>query len=277
MTIFLTGGSSSLGEIVLPRLLREDRRVRALARSPTAASRVQRLGAEVVEGDLQESGWHHALRRADAVVHLAGITLAPDLARLVDSMQPLVIVSSASATNPAHPLSASIRRAEEAVLEAVRGTVHIVRPTMIYGSPRDRNVRLLARLITRIPVVPRLVGGGVIQPVLADDVAGALLPGLSTRQSAVFNLGGPDTVTLGTLIDQLSSILGRWRIPMPVPVAGLTAIARIGGRIRQTRSLHALEMLRHDRTVETPEPELWAGSRTSLQAGLRIAIARYRL
>ncbi|MDQ6948537.1 MAG: hypothetical protein M3256_20330, partial [Actinomycetota bacterium] len=92
-----------------------------------------------------------------------------------------------------------------------------------------------------------------------------------------FDLGGPEPVRLGQLIDQLTRLLGSRRVPVPVPVPLLTAMARIGGRVRPARMLHALEMLQSDRTVEAPDPALWSGRLTSFDTGLRLAIGRYQL
>jgi uncharacterized protein YbjT (DUF2867 family) len=83
----------------------------------------------------------------------------------------------------------------------------ILRPTMIYGSSGDKNVRLFARLVARLPVVPRLVGGGSIQPILADDVASAVATTLGTTRRIEADLGGPVAIRLGELVSELALLL----------------------------------------------------------------------
>jgi nucleoside-diphosphate-sugar epimerase len=53
-TAFVTGGSGFLGSALVRRLRREGWAVRALARSAEAATRVERVGAEPVRGDLDD-------------------------------------------------------------------------------------------------------------------------------------------------------------------------------------------------------------------------------
>jgi nucleoside-diphosphate-sugar epimerase len=51
---FVTGGSGFIGQALIRRLTGEGRRVRALARSDAAASKVEGAGAEAVRGDLDD-------------------------------------------------------------------------------------------------------------------------------------------------------------------------------------------------------------------------------
>jgi nucleoside-diphosphate-sugar epimerase len=67
-TAFVTGGSGFLGGALIRRLRRGGWAVRALARSPDAAARVERAGAEPVRGDLDHRG---ALRAGAAGCELA--------------------------------------------------------------------------------------------------------------------------------------------------------------------------------------------------------------
>src|SRR3954467_12275863 len=55
-TPFVTGGSGFIGGRLIERLVGEGWRVRALARSPEAAARVEERGAEAVHGDLNDGG-----------------------------------------------------------------------------------------------------------------------------------------------------------------------------------------------------------------------------
>src|SRR5438445_10699405 len=53
---FVTGGSGFIGGRLIRRLAGDGWRVRALARSPEAARKVEELGAESVRGDLGDGG-----------------------------------------------------------------------------------------------------------------------------------------------------------------------------------------------------------------------------
>lgn len=53
-TVFVTGGSGFLGRSLIRELIKKGYRVRALARSSNASDVVRKLGAEVVQGDLDQ-------------------------------------------------------------------------------------------------------------------------------------------------------------------------------------------------------------------------------
>lgn len=276
MKVFVTGGSSPLGELVVPRLAR-DHEVTALARSDASAALVEERGATAVRGDLSVPGeWASAVGAADAVVHLAGIRRVGPIVELVRPDQPLTVISSASVRNPAHPKSAELVDAEDRLTAAKPQALVILRPTMIYGSSQDRNVRVLARLLRRLPVTPRLVGGGVIQPVLADDVADAVAVTLGTPGRLAADLGGPEAVRVGVLVDGLARRLGRRRVPIPIPVSLLVWGGEVASKRRRSKSLHAVTMLRHDRAIEPAGAAVLGHPPTPLPEGLDRAVARYR-
>jgi nucleoside-diphosphate-sugar epimerase len=70
--VFVTGGSGFIGGRLIERLVREGRTVRALARSDTAATSVERLGAEPVPGDLGDpKSLSAAAAGSEVAFHLA--------------------------------------------------------------------------------------------------------------------------------------------------------------------------------------------------------------
>jgi nucleoside-diphosphate-sugar epimerase len=72
MNVFVTGGSGYVGGYVIRALRKHGHRVHAMARSATAAKRVEVLGAKSVLGDLDKTGaWRDTARDADAIIHLA--------------------------------------------------------------------------------------------------------------------------------------------------------------------------------------------------------------
>ncbi|WP_306204999.1 NAD-dependent epimerase/dehydratase family protein [Actinoplanes sp. RD1] len=99
MDIFLTGGSGFAGRHIIGRLLAEGHTVRALARSPEAAERVTRAGAEAVRGDLSGSDWLPVLKGCDAVVHAAARMefWGPDAGFERDNHRPTVALFAAAA------------------------------------------------------------------------------------------------------------------------------------------------------------------------------------
>ena len=276
--VFLTGGSSPLGSHLLPDLVASHGTVLALARSETAATTVRASGATVVRGDLLDpSTWRAEAQECHAFIHLAGIRFAPQLLQAVNPNQRLIAVSSASVANRHHPLATELTRHEGCLRSAHRPSA-ILRPTMIYGTAGDRNVRYLALLLTRLPRVPAFTGGGKIQPIHVDDVVAAIMRQLAVPRYEVLSLGGPGPIQVHELVDIIANDLALRRIPIRVPLWPLARLASLAPPLAKVhRAVHALQMLAHDRTVGAPDDALFGRAPTSLRAGVRAALVAYGL
>lgn len=71
-TVFVTGGSGFVGQNLIPMLISEGYKVKALARSESAIMKIERLGAISISGDLNNSqALAKGVKNCSAVFHLA--------------------------------------------------------------------------------------------------------------------------------------------------------------------------------------------------------------
>ncbi len=277
-SVFLTGGSSPLGTRLLPELVTAGIEVIALARTEEAAIGIVAAGATVCRGDIFEpASWRASAQRCETFIHLAGIRFAPQLLEAIDQNQRIIAISSASIASQHHPLSSQLASYEEGIRARFKASV-ILRPTMIYGGPRDRNLRYLVTALRRLPKVPQFTGGGKIQPVHVDDVVAAIMVERPrAAHHAVLTIGGPDQVHMGELIDIIAATLDLRRTPIRIPLSRLSRLVSVAGLGRFHRVLHAIEMLAHDRTVALPDRALLGRAPISLVSGVRDALETYGL
>lgn len=138
--------------------------------------------------------------------------------------------------------------AGEAALLASGRPGMLLHPTMIYGAAGENNVRRLASLLQRLPVVP-LPGGGraLVQPVHQDDVTRALLAALDLPPSPpeTLVLPGPAPVAYADFVRLVARAAGL-RPPriVPVPMAPLLLAAPLLGRIPGFPAIGADEIRR---------------------------------
>ena len=235
MKLMVTGGSGFLGGFVLREAAERGHQVVALARSEAAAGAVAALGARPVSGDLNDArSLADAFTAAgcDALVNLAslGFGHAPAIigAAGLAGLERAVFVSTTAVTTT---LPANSKRVRLAAEESIRGSAlgwTILRPTMIYGDPGDRNLSRLLPLLRRAPVLPVPGGRHLQQPVHAADVADAVVAAAERPEAAwrTYDVAGPEPLTFAALLRTAArAVASRTRF-VPVPVSPIIAAAR---------------------------------------------------
>jgi uncharacterized protein YbjT (DUF2867 family) len=234
MRILLTGGTGLLGGTLLEILLAEGYETRCLIRanSPNAA-RLDRERVEIFLGDAgDEDDLYRALQGTDALLHVAGIEYAPavvDAARRA-GVERILVVGSTSA-HSAYAFRSGPKLEMEEVVRGSGLAWTIARPSMIYGSERDRNVHRLLRFLDRSPVFPIFgPGTNLWQPVYHEDCARGVLEAMKRPVSVhrSYDLPGAEPLTYLDMVKTAATVLGRSprivRLPIePVRKALVTA------------------------------------------------------
>jgi len=121
-------------------------------------------------------------------------------------------------------------RAKWRAEEAIRGggmTWTIIRPTWIFG-PRDVSLNRFLGFADRLPFVPLSnTGRQLLAPVFVDDAARLAVDSLGADAAAdqVFELGGPETMTMREIVGRALRLAGIRRpiLPGPTPLLKLAA------------------------------------------------------
>jgi uncharacterized protein YbjT (DUF2867 family) len=245
VTVF--GGSGFVGRSVVRALARRDYRIRVAVRRPELAGHLQPLGKvgqiHAVQANLRyPASVEAAMRDSHVAINLVGI-LAESGAQRFDAIQGagagavakaaaavgarMVHVSAigADANSPAS-YGRSKAAGEKAVLAAVPSAT-ILRPSVVFG-PEDEFTNRFAALARMSPVLP-LIGGGLtrMQPVYVGDVATAVADAVDgkTRAGAIYELGGPEVLTMREIIEIILATIDRKRmlVSLPFGLANLQA------------------------------------------------------
>jgi uncharacterized protein YbjT (DUF2867 family) len=227
MRVLVTGGSGFTGGYVVSRLVAGGHDVLALARSEEAAARVEGLGATSVPGDLDDPASIDSAftgSAADALVNVASLGQghAPAIVAAAEDagIRRAVFVSTTAIFTTLNAPSKVVRTAAEDAIRASGLDWTIIRPTMIYGAPGDRNLWRLLRLLRRTPIMP-LPGGGdrLQQPVHVDDLAAAIVAAVETPAAVgrCYDVAGPEALAFRDLVEQAARSVGRFPRLVPVP------------------------------------------------------------
>jgi len=115
-------------------------------------------------------------------------------------------------------------RAEEAI-RASGIDYTIFRPSWVYG-PGDHSLNRFVRMARWLPFIPQIGNGKqLLAPVFVDDLAALVADSLDTpaARNGVFEVGGPETLTMDSIIREALLISNRRRpiIHAPAPLMKL--------------------------------------------------------
>ena len=312
--ILVTGGTGFIGTHLLEMLAAKGENVRALVRR----SRVPRglpAGVETVYGDLESgAGLAEALRGANAVIHLAGVTkaLRPQdyytgdvhaTEQLVHAMagrgMRLVHVSSLAAIGPATPGAPLAEDAEphplthygkskllaERVVRDLAPDAVIVRPPVVYG-PRDTDVFPLLKSISKGLVLEIAGGERWFSAIYVKDlVEGLLAAARTSRAGRAYFLAHAKPVSWRQLGATAARIMARTPRVVTVPFAVAHAVgasAELWARLRGKPGIVSREKIAEAKcmawTCDTARAaaELGFVAPTSLDQGLEQTLAWYK-
>jgi nucleoside-diphosphate-sugar epimerase len=275
MRVVVTGAGGLTGSRIVARLATQTDVVAVVRfHRPPILDRVS-----VVEADCTDvTAMTTLLMNGDVLVHGAGIRLAPALSRVPLSRLARIVAISSAGVYSQHRASAESYKAGEDALLAAHPDVLLVRPTMVYGSERDRNIHHVLRFADRFRFLP-LIAGGIarIQPIHYEDLAEAIVKLTTKNVQGVIDAGGGAPVSLVDAEREMLLALGLSPTLIPLPSAPLTLAGQVIDRIRGSRLAERVERLHEDRTVDIAQLVSLTGLRPrGFADGVRDEVARLR-
>ena len=238
ITIF--GGSGFLGRHIVRALANDGWRIRVAVRRPNVANFLKPMGRvgqiQLLKANVNDdASVDAAMKGADATVNLVGVltqrgsqnfrALHADAAERIAKAAAahgavrLLHVSALGANKDSRSVYARTKAEGEERVRAAFPNATIFRPSVVFG-PEDDFFNRFAGLARMLPALP-LIGGGKtrFQPVYAGDVAQAVVRALNEQAAAgkVFELGGPEVLTLKEIMQLVLKQTHRKRLLVPVP------------------------------------------------------------
>jgi uncharacterized protein YbjT (DUF2867 family) len=234
--ILVTGGTGTLGRLVVPRLRDAAGQVRVLSRRSHEAG----AGVEYVTGDLATGeGIEAAVAGAETIVHCAGSSKG-------DEEKTRTLVRAASVAGARHIVYISVVGADR-----VRVVSGVDRAMFGYFASKHAAERIVsesglpwttlratqfhdltletARQMSKLPVVP-VPSGFRFQPVDSGEVAARLVElALGTPAGLVPDIAGPRVYEMSELVRGYLQAAGKHRLLVPMRLPGKAAAAFRGG------------------------------------------------
>lgn len=230
--ILVTGGTGTLGRLVIPRLQEAGHAVRVVSRQ----SRSAQDGVELMSGDLATGeGVEAAVDGVDVVVHLAGTAKGDEdkARRLVAAAKRtgtrhLVYISVVGADRV--PVVSGVDRAMFGYFASKLGAERVVAEsgvpwTTLRATQFHELMLTTVEKMARLPVIP--VPARVrFQPVAGDEVAARLVElALDAPAGLVTDIAGPRVYGMDELVRGYLKARGKHRLMLPIHLPGKAASA----------------------------------------------------
>jgi uncharacterized protein YbjT (DUF2867 family) len=240
----VTGATGFVGGRLAMRLLADGSRVRCLVRRPERAAELAAAGAELHVADVLDpralAGAGRDVDVAYYLIHSMGRGANGDFlereraaarafARMAraEGVARMVYLGGLGDGSASRHLRA--RRETADILASEGPPLTHLRAGMVVGS-QSESYRTLRYLVERLPVMiaPAWLSTNT-QPIAIDDVLTylALAPEVAAAEAREVQIGGPDILTYGEMLDAMAAALGirsRPRVPVPLLTPWLSSL-----------------------------------------------------
>jgi NADH dehydrogenase len=237
--VLVTGASGFIGKTVVPYLLKQGYRVRAFIRPTSSWPFASHPHLEKAMGDMQDpASLSRALMGVHWVVHLAAaksdepdseLTNIGGAQNLIQACRAnhvrfIINLSTQSAKLKNKGTYARTKEVADRIFHESDLSVTTLRSSLVYGRPISGAFGKLVQY-SELPIVP-VIGPGTapMWPIHVEDLAHALYLAAIKPQTRgqIYEVGGPDRISLNELLDLILKWRGRHRPKWHIPVwAGL--------------------------------------------------------
>lgn len=141
-----------------------------------------------------------------------------------------VVTKRTSSDNDERQLAARLKAAEDDIVRhctQAKIPWTLLRPTLIYGAQRDKNVAAIAQFIRRFGFFPIAAPGrGLRQPVHVEDLATAAFNAIDNPAAAnrLFCLPGGETLSYRAMVERVFDAAGKKPRVLTLPAWSLRAV-----------------------------------------------------
>jgi nucleoside-diphosphate-sugar epimerase len=252
MTIAVSGANGFTGRFVCLELLRRQYPFVALLRPGADPTWMLERSIPVLYADLNNSiQLQQQLVGCTVLLNVASIGFgsAPSILRACQDagVKRAVFVSTTAIFTQLNAPSKAIRQLAESCIHSSNLATTILRPTMIFGTPSDRNMIRLIGWLKLFPLLPVFGDGQSLQqPVYVRDVAWAIVEVLQHPSTIgkSYNISGASVLSYNDVVHLVSQALGRFVFRVHIPALPVVFLLQLFERLGLPIPIKAEQILR---------------------------------
>lgn len=223
--VFIVGATNQIGSFLLPMLI-DSYNIFALSRKENYHEKINWVQADLntIDGELVSS------LSIDILIYIGSMGKIDIFLDKFKNLKRLIIFSSTSAITKKNSnvdkerhLSVNLLNGEDKVRKwSLENDVYltILRPTLIYGINKDKNVAVITNFIKKFKFFPLIGNGkGLRMPVHAYDLANATFKIIDNPSTygKIYNLAGAETLTYREMVERIFLSLNQKVIIINIP------------------------------------------------------------
>lgn len=241
--ILITGITGLTGRYLLDIVTENNltKEILCTVRENSDVALLQEKGVKYVNADVNDV---NSLRKVASddhismVIHLVNIRSAPNILTIASeyNIKRVIIISTTGIYSRFNQYSAIYKELEVKIIKSNLDYT-IIRPTMIYGNHRDKNIHKLVKLANRLPVFP-IIGSGknLFQPIYARDLAYVVFQSMMSNISIkkIYDVSGKDPIEYKEMIRLIYHNLGKPFRTFTVPFVFASIVGYVANYIPWT-------------------------------------------
>tara|TARA_B100000212_G_scaffold342565_1_gene330665 strand:+ start:6574 stop:7461 length:888 start_codon:yes stop_codon:yes gene_type:complete len=217
LKILLLGGNGFTGKFVCKELKKRNIDFHCLIRSGNDTSWLRKNKVNFMIGDINnKDDLTKSLSGCNALINMASLAFVDVESILKCSLQNnierLIFISSTSIFTKLNAKSKKIRLKSENYITSSNLNWTILRPTMIFGTPEDRNLIKIISWIKKYPIIPIPGDGKALQkPIYVEDLSWAIVESLLEPNTIkkTINISGKDNISYLDMINIIEKKLNK--------------------------------------------------------------------
>ncbi|MCR8632417.1 SDR family oxidoreductase [Paenibacillus radicis (ex Xue et al. 2023)] len=250
--LLITGATGFTGSHLIKKLVQKDVEIRCFVRETSDIKSLDLNRVEVAYGSFEDTEtYRKALEGVHTLINIAslGFGHAPIIVGEAQraGVRRAVFVSTTALFTTLEAKTKVVRIAAENTVKGSNLNYTIIRPTMIYGTERDRNMCRLIKTLNKYPMIPIAGNGNSLQqPIHVDDLADAILKAVNTEEAIrkAYNVSGKQPITYNQVIEETLEALNKKAVRLHIPVKAVLPLIKFYSKLSKNPKIKAEQILR---------------------------------
>jgi nucleoside-diphosphate-sugar epimerase len=287
--LLITGATGHSGQLFVQKLISKkyDKKIRCTVRKTSNRNYLNQSGLDIdyMTGDLKDSNFvDRALDEVSIVINFTGLKCVKNIvaSEKTENLKWVISVHTTAIFSKFKTLSSEYKDIENCLIQS-NSRFTILRPTMIFGGEKDRNISKLINYFERFRFFPVFgKGENLLQPIYANDVAIAVYAVLQNYDAVIdksYNIAGKYPISYNRLLKIVAKEMNKDIMLVHIPYGISYLLVKFLNSIFKKAPISTEQVMRmnENKAYDYSEAKIDFGfSPISFEEGIALQIKSYK-